>query len=91
MVYTNMIQASIMIVVALILLTSGYEHFSEGVRGFIGKLEALDTRLTSSLFFSSRLYLRDCTLGLNFPTSPFREKSWPWTASFRPMWCRSFL
>ncbi|MEL7062419.1 MAG: sodium:solute symporter, partial [Bacteroidota bacterium] len=49
MVYTNMIQASIMIAVALILLTSGYEHFSEGVRGFIGKLEALDTRLTSSL------------------------------------------
>ncbi|MEL6631388.1 MAG: sodium:solute symporter [Bacteroidota bacterium] len=56
MVYTNMIQASIMIVVALILLTSGYEHFSEGVRGFIGKLEALDTRLTSSLFPESPLF-----------------------------------
>lgn len=56
MVYTNMIQASIMIVVAVILLTSGYEHFSEGVRGFMDKLEALDTRLTASLFPESPLF-----------------------------------
>ncbi|WP_370088903.1 sodium/pantothenate symporter [Ekhidna sp.] len=45
MVYTNMIQASLMIVVAFILLTSGFEHFSNGVDGFLAKLEAIDPAL----------------------------------------------
>ncbi len=45
MVYTNMIQASLMIVVAIILLTSGYEHFSNGIDGFLAKLEAIDPLL----------------------------------------------
>lgn len=45
MVYTNMIQASLMIVVAVILLTSGHEHFSNGITGFIDKLAAIDPLL----------------------------------------------
>ncbi|MCB9059720.1 MAG: sodium:solute symporter [Calditrichae bacterium] len=46
MVYTNTIQAAIMIVVAVILLTSGYDHFSSGVHGFLDKLNAIDPKLT---------------------------------------------
>jgi sodium/pantothenate symporter len=45
MVYTNTIQAVLMIIVAVILLGSGYEHFSEGVKGFIDKLAAVDPLL----------------------------------------------
>ncbi|MCC6548759.1 MAG: sodium:solute symporter [Ignavibacteriaceae bacterium] len=45
MVYTNTIQALLMLVVAFILLGSGYEHFSEGVKGFLRKLEAVDANL----------------------------------------------
>lgn len=45
MVYTNMIQASLMIVVAFILLTSGFEHFSNGIAGFLAKLKAIDPSL----------------------------------------------
>ncbi|MEN7547141.1 sodium:solute symporter [Rapidithrix thailandica] len=46
MVYTNAIQALLMLVVAIILLGSGYEHFSQGVKGFIQKLEAIDPHLS---------------------------------------------
>ncbi len=42
MVYTNAIQAVVMLIVAVILLTSGYEHFSQGVHGFLDKLAAID-------------------------------------------------
>lgn len=45
MVYTNTIQALLMLVVAVILLGSGYEHFSKGVNGFIDKLRAIDPGL----------------------------------------------
>lgn len=45
MVYTNMIQALLMVVVAFILLGSGYEHFSNGVKGFLDKLAAIDPLL----------------------------------------------
>jgi len=48
MVYTNMIQAVLMIIVAVILLSSGYEHFSNGVHGFLDKLAAIDPTLTSA-------------------------------------------
>lgn len=56
MVYTNSIQAVLMIIVAIILLTSGYEHFSEGVNSFIDKIAAIDPGLSlttnpDSLFF----------------------------------------
>jgi len=47
MVYTNTIQAILMLVVAFILLGSGYEHFSDGVRGFLEKLSAIDPMLVS--------------------------------------------
>lgn len=46
MVYTNMIQAILMLIVAFILLGSGYEHFSEGVHGFLAKLDSIDPALT---------------------------------------------
>lgn len=45
MVYTNAIQAILMLVVAVVLLTSGYEHFSQGVHGFLEKLAAIDPLL----------------------------------------------
>ncbi|GMU87242.1 MAG: hypothetical protein AMXMBFR48_24830 [Ignavibacteriales bacterium] len=47
MVYTNTIQALLMLVVAFILLGSGYEHFSGGVKGFLAKLEAVDANLVT--------------------------------------------
>jgi sodium/pantothenate symporter len=45
MVYTNTIQALLMVVVAVVLLGSGYEHFSEGVHGFLDRLRAVDPAL----------------------------------------------
>ncbi len=56
MVYTNTIQASIMVVVAIILLTSGYEHFADGVSGFINKLAAIDPSLTGGTNPGSPLF-----------------------------------
>ncbi len=56
MVYTNTIQAGIMIVVAIILLTSGYEHFSDGVRGFIDKLATIDPLLVQPTNPASPLF-----------------------------------
>ena len=47
MVYTNMIQALLMLVVAIILLTSGYEHFETGVAGFLAKLTSIDPNLSN--------------------------------------------
>ncbi|SIQ69960.1 sodium:solute symporter family transporter [Pontibacter lucknowensis] len=48
MVYTNMIQATLMLIVAFILLGSGYQHFSDGVHGFLDKLAAIDPLLVST-------------------------------------------
>ncbi len=45
MVYTNSIQAVVMIGVAIILLTSGFDHFKEGIDGFLSKLEAISPQL----------------------------------------------
>lgn len=56
MVYTNTVQAVIMIVVAFILLGSGYEHFSNGVHGFFEKLSAIDPKLTQITNESSFLF-----------------------------------
>jgi sodium/pantothenate symporter len=47
MVYTNMIQAVLMLIVAFILLGSGFEHFSQGVNGFLDKLAAIDPLLVA--------------------------------------------
>ncbi len=56
MVYTNTIQAVIMIVVAIILLTSGYQHFSEGISGFMQKLASIDPALTKATNPASPLF-----------------------------------
>ena len=56
MVYTNALQAALMIVVAFILLGSGYEHFSEGVDGFLASLAAIDPNLASATNPASFLF-----------------------------------
>src|SRR6056297_939676 len=56
MVYTNTIQAVLMVIVAFILLGSGYEHFSNGVSGFVDKLNAIDPKLTQVTNDSSFLF-----------------------------------
>jgi sodium/pantothenate symporter len=56
MVYTNTVQAIIMLVVAFILLGSGYEHFSDGVNGFLDKLKNIDPKLIQSTNESSFLF-----------------------------------
>jgi len=45
LVYTNAIQASIMLVVAIILLGSGLEYFEGGIDGFVAKLASVDPAL----------------------------------------------
>jgi sodium/pantothenate symporter len=47
MVYTNTIQAVIMLVVAAILLGSGWHHFTDGVGGFVAQLRAIDPHLAT--------------------------------------------
>lgn len=56
MVYTNTVQAGIMIVVAVILLTSGYDHFSNGVAAFFDKLTAINPDLTKITNENSPLF-----------------------------------
>lgn len=56
MVYTNTIQAVIMIVVAFILLTSGYEHFRDGIGIFMDKLKAIDPVLVKTTNPGSLLF-----------------------------------
>ncbi|RMD49534.1 MAG: sodium:solute symporter, partial [Ignavibacteria bacterium] len=56
MVFTNTIQALLMIFVAFILLGSGYQHFSNGVHGFIEKLSAIDPKLVGLTNSSSFLF-----------------------------------
>ena len=56
MVYTNTIQAVIMLVVAVILLGSGLEHFTGGLGGFVAKLRAIDPDLTSLYNLESPLF-----------------------------------
>lgn len=56
MVYTNTVQAVLMLVVAFILLGSGYDHFSAGVHGFIEKLSSIDPKLTGLTNTSSFMF-----------------------------------
>ncbi|MFA7290012.1 MAG: sodium:solute symporter [Melioribacteraceae bacterium] len=56
MVYTNTVQAIIMLVVAFILLGSGYQHFSNGIHGFLDKLQSIDPKLIQSTNDSSFLF-----------------------------------
>ena len=56
MVYTNTVQAFLKLAVAVILLTSGYEYFSNGVHGFLNHLSAIDPSLSKSFNPSSPLF-----------------------------------
>ncbi|MGD9898118.1 MAG: sodium/pantothenate symporter [Calditrichaceae bacterium] len=56
MVYTNTVQAILMLIVAFILLGSGYEHFSNGVRGFLDKLSSIDPKMVQTTNDSSFLF-----------------------------------
>ncbi len=56
MVYTNTVQAIIMIIVAFILLGSGYQYFSDGVHGFLDKLANIDPNLIKPTNKSSFLF-----------------------------------
>jgi sodium/pantothenate symporter len=56
MVYTNTIQAVVMIVVAIILLTSGFEYFQEGIDGFMAQLRAISPGLTKATNPNSLLF-----------------------------------
>ncbi len=56
MVYTNTVQAVIMIVVAVILLGSGFEHFADGWSGFVDSLRRIDTNLVSLYNTESPLF-----------------------------------
>ena len=56
MVYTNTIQAVLMIIVAFILLGSGYEHFSKGIHGFLETLKSIDPKLIQATNESSFLF-----------------------------------
>ncbi len=56
LVYTNTIQAIIMLIVAVILLTSGLEHFQGGISAFVNKLAAIDPNLGKSTNPASPLF-----------------------------------
>ena len=56
MVYTNTIQALIMLLVAFILLGSGWEHFADGASGFVERLGTIDEHLTSLYNTNSPLF-----------------------------------
>ncbi len=56
MVYTNTVQAFLKLIVAVILITSGYEYFAEGVTGFLGKLAAIDPVLAKPFNENSPIF-----------------------------------
>jgi sodium/pantothenate symporter len=56
MVYTNTVQAFLKLVVAVILLASGYEYFEGGVHGFIARLAAIDPALAKPFNPASPLF-----------------------------------
>jgi sodium/pantothenate symporter len=56
LVYTNTIQALLMLLVAVILLFSGRDYFADGWGGFISTLNAIDPQLTKSVNTESFLF-----------------------------------
>ena len=56
MVYTNAVQAVVKILVVFVLLTSGWEFFSEGISGFTQKLSAIDPLLIENFNPKSPLF-----------------------------------
>lgn len=49
MVYTNTLQVGLKLVVAVVLLGSGYKYFSAGIHGFLAQLVAIDPALVHSV------------------------------------------
>src|SRR5215204_3647711 len=56
MVYTNTVQAFLKLAVAVILIGSGYEYFSNGVQGFLNRLSTVDPVLAQPFNPSSPLF-----------------------------------
>lgn len=56
MVYTNALQAFAMLIVALILIGSGLEHFENGISGFLEKLSSIDPQLAKTTYPESPLF-----------------------------------
>lgn len=56
MIYTNTIQAILMIVVALIILISGFDYFEQGIETFVETLKSHDSQLVSLFNTSSPLF-----------------------------------
>lgn len=56
MVYTNAVQAMVMVAVALIMIGSGIQFFEDGLGGFFGKLTAIDPDLVQPTNANSPLF-----------------------------------
>ncbi|MBX9886375.1 MAG: sodium:solute symporter [Flavobacteriaceae bacterium] len=56
MVYTNTIQAIIMLIVAIMLIYSGKDFFQNGISGFMDQLNTIDPKLTQTTNESSFLF-----------------------------------
>lgn len=56
MVYTNAIQAVLMVIVAVLLIGSGLSNFSGGISGFVAKLDAIDPQLGLSFNAKSPIF-----------------------------------
>lgn len=56
MVYTNTIQAMVMVVVAIVLISSGYPYLKDGLFSFFDKLSAIDPVLIKSTNTGSPLF-----------------------------------
>ena len=56
MVYTNTIQAFMKLIVAVIMLSSGYAYFSEGIHHFLSQLNDIDPLLTATTNPKSPLF-----------------------------------
>jgi sodium/pantothenate symporter len=56
MIYTNTIQAFMKLIVAVILLSSGYAYFSEGIHHFVEQLNQIDPLLTATTNPKSPLF-----------------------------------
>ena len=56
MIYTNAVQAVLMLVVAFVMLGSGWHYFKDGIDGFWAQLTAIDPNLSTPFNASSPLF-----------------------------------
>jgi sodium/pantothenate symporter len=56
MIYTNAVQAVLMLIVAVMMLGSGWQYFSTGVSGFWQQLAAIDPKLIVPFNSASPLF-----------------------------------